>query len=491
MTKFFVFLACFFVAISGSAKLKAYFSYAVFNIPTNGPFVETYITVTGSTCKFKLDKGFWKGSVNVALKFSRDGKLFASNEYNIISQELKDSSKFPNFIDQQRFNLPNGKYSLEITLKDNNIESAEPFKAVTEVEVNIPTLGAQVSDIQLVESFSKSTQASMLTKSGYDLIPYGVNYYPDNLNKINFYCEAYRVDSLLGKNEKFVFFYYLESYETLEKIEGFFAFQKANASPVNPLLAQIDISKLTSGAYNLVVEVRDKQNILHAQKKLFIQRRNLKEKIALDNIDAIDPNFVFTSKYKSIDTLREYLASLWPISSVTERDWQINQIKNASEKTMQQYLFAFWKNRNDKEPEKEWLNYRAQVEKANKIYPCGKIKGYFTDRGRVFLQYGPPDANQQVSTEPDSYPYEIWQYYRIKDPVTGQLQSNKRFVFYNRDLDGYCYTLLHSDARGEIKEPRWQLRLKQRSTIENNYDKEKPGSDTYGSQAEDIFINPR
>ena len=486
-----LFLICILSGFSVSAKLKAYFSYAVFNSQAKGPYVETYLTITGSTCVFKKEKGVLKGSVHVMLKFLQGGNQILTKDYNIISQAVKDSSAYPNFIDLQRFNLPNGKYDLEIELKDNNIEVSEPFSAKTEIVVKIDTLGIALSDIQLLESFSKTTSASQLTKSGYDLFPFGVNYYPDNLSKINFYSEAYRNDSVFGKNEKFVFFYYIESYETLEKIEGFFAFQKSNASSVNPLLAQIDISKLVSGSYNLVVEVRDRANILHAQKKLYIQRRNLKEKIALENIDAINPDQVFTSKYTNVDTLREYVACLWPISSVTERDWQMNQIKNANEKTMQQYLYAFWKNRNDKDPEAEWMNYKQQVDKANRLYPCGKIKSYFTDRGRVYLQYGPPDASQQVSTEPDSYPYEIWQYYRLKDPATGQLQSNKRFVFYNKDLDGYCYTLLHSDARGELKEPRWQLRLKQRTTIERNFDKERPGKETYGSQAEDIFINPR
>jgi hypothetical protein len=113
-----------------------------------------------------------------------------------------------------------------------------------------------------------------------------------------------------------------------------------------------------------------------------------------------------------------------------------------------------------------------------------------SDRGRVYLQYGAPDASQQVSTEPNSYPYEIWQYYRIKDPATGQFQSNKKFVFYNPSLDGKCYSLLHSDARGEMRDDRWQIKLKQRNTQIMDYDQTTPQG-TYGDGAADLFNNPR
>jgi hypothetical protein len=126
-----------------------------------------------------------------------------------------------------------------------------------------------------------------------------------------------------------------------------------------------------------------------------------------------------------------------------------------------------------------------------KVFKCGKQAGYYTDRGRVYLQYGPPDSQQQVPNEPDSYPYEIWQYYRLKDPTNGQFQTNKRFVFWNKDLDGSCFRLLHSDARGEVKDARWQMRLKQRTQTNVNLDVETPPENTYGSGVDDLFSNPR
>jgi len=43
-------------------------------------------------------------------------------------------------------------------------------------------------------------------------------------------------------------------------------FKKQSTSKVNPLLAQLDISKLGSGNYYLVIEIRDQNNIMQLEK---------------------------------------------------------------------------------------------------------------------------------------------------------------------------------------------------------------------------------
>jgi hypothetical protein len=111
-------------------------------------------------------------------------------------------------------------------------------------------------------------------------------------------------------------------------------------------------------------------------------------------------------------------------------------------------------------------------------------RGYQTDRGRVFLQYGPPNNRTASLHEPSAYPYEIWHYYRIGT------QNNRRFVFYLPDLVTNDYTLLHSDANGEIIDNQWQLRLHKRDTQTNNFDNNNVNP-TYGGRANDLFNTPR
>ena len=487
--------------------VNAYLNYSVFYAPKSGPYIEVYLTVTGRSVFFKKEKQKFQGKVHVELDFSQDGKSVKNNIYNLLSPEVIDTANKPNFIDLQRYSLKAGTYTMQIKISDFNKPAGEAISASQTIKIDEPAADSvTVSDIELLESFAKSEQPTALTKSGYDVVPYVLRYYPETMNKLAFYAEGYNTLKKLGADSRFVFVYFIEVAETKEKVTGFHTFSKQKSEEVNPLLSQFDISQLPSGEYNLVVEIRNGANNLLADKRLPFTRMATLVKIKLDNLNTVDTSGAFVSKTNNLDTLKDYIACLWPISSTTERDWQYNQMRNADTKLMQQYLYAFWINRNP-DPvaaELEWKKYRAAAVQVKKKFACGKIPGYMTDRGRVFLQYGSPSMSQQVPSEPDSYPYEVWQYNRLKNPATGGFQSNKKFIFYNRELDGKCYELIHSDARGEIRDDRWQIKLKQRSNqvfdldqntptrnMDPNLSPTSPSNSGYGSGAGDLFQNPR
>ena len=83
----------------------------------------------------------------------------------------------------------------------------------------------------------------------------------------------------------------------------------------------------------------------------------------------------------------------------------------------------------------------------------GFSKGYLTDRGRVYLQYGAPNDVKSVPSDPVTLPYEIWDYYYLNN------QSNVKFVFYDPVLTGNDYELLHSNLYGEVQNPNWRMHL--------------------------------
>ncbi|MBK6986443.1 MAG: hypothetical protein IPH32_17680 [Bacteroidetes bacterium] len=76
------------------------------------------------------------------------------------------------------------------------------------------------SDFQILESFTKSTTPSALNKNGYDLIPYNINYFPKTQNALKFYLESYNLDTVIGPSTKFVYSYYVENSENLQKLMG-------------------------------------------------------------------------------------------------------------------------------------------------------------------------------------------------------------------------------------------------------------------------------
>lgn len=480
-----------------AGNVKAYLTYSVFDIPGKQPFVETYLSVIGNTLTYiKNSNGKLQGAIDIAVVFFQNGEIKNAQKYSLNSPEVSDTlSGYPNFVDQQRYSLPNGEYTLEITISDKNNAAGKSFTSKMPVIVNFLSDRISISDIQLVESYSKSTAQSVITKSGFDLVPYVSNIYPQNANRLKFYAEVYNGQKILGASEKMVISYYLINSDSKVKLSEYSSFSKQNANEVNILLTDINIEKLASGSYTLVIEIKDKENKIQAEQYCNFTRLNKPVEISLADLKSIDVSKTFTIKYQNADTLREYIRCLRPISSSSEVQYCENQIKANDLLQMQQFFYNFWFSRNAVNPEEEWLLYKKEVLKVNKEFSTFGQKGYDTDRGRVYLQYGPPDSRQKFDNEPSAYPYEMWQYNSLVDKTQIHTnpynkQGNKTFVFYNPDLVSNRYKLLHSNARGEIYNTRWEIDLHKRDTQSGNFDVEK-GQEHFGGNADDNFRNPR
>ena len=288
----FIFYFFGFQSLLATNNLTAFFSYSVFYSPEKGCYIETNLTIISKSLKHKKNGIKQEASVNVLITFSDEKNIVkAGNKYNVISQSENDSTLPKNLIDVQRYYLNPGKYKVEVSLSDNNSTDKKVFDFNEEISINYIQKQINLSDIELIDNFQKTEKNNILSKSGYDLIPFSINYYPENLNKLIFYNEAYGTDSVLGIDKKVAFVYYLESSETLEKIDGFFGVSKQKSQKVNVLFSQMDIAQLVSGNYNLVSEIRDEKGIVLAQKKIFIQRRNKQAKIDLENLNYKEKDF--------------------------------------------------------------------------------------------------------------------------------------------------------------------------------------------------------
>ncbi len=348
MKKFLFTLCCLLcIAFNNIAtnSITAYLTYATFNVPSKGPYIETYLSVIGNSVKFiKNANGKYQGAVDIAIDFAQKDNIKNAQKYTLNSPETADTSKgYPNFIDQQRYPLPNGIYNMEISIADKNNPSEKPFVTKIIVTIDFPDNRVVVSDIQLLESYAKSSTAGMLTKSGYDLVPYVSTFYPENSNKIKFYAEIYNSKKIMGEGQKIVLNYFLESSENKVKLNDYSAFSKQSDDVVNILLAEFNIESLPSGNYNLVIEVRDKENKIQAEQKCFIQRKNKQGKLSEVDLKSVNVTNTFVSYYKNIDTLTDYIRSLRPISSSTEIQFAENQVKGKNLELMQQLFYNFWK----------------------------------------------------------------------------------------------------------------------------------------------------
>lgn len=471
----------------GADKLQAYFSYSTFNAPNKGPYIETYLSVNGNTAVYsKNEAGLYQARIEVIFIFKQNEEVIQFDKYELQGPTILDSlAPKVNFIDQQRIAIPNGEYKMVIKIKDLN-STNEGFSSEQDLSVNFPADSLSLSSIELVEKYSTSTEKGPFTKSGIDIIPNISNFYPESKNEILFYSEVYNADKGLA-NEKYLIKYYIANYQTLAPNPNFIGYIRQNPSEVGIVLRKFNIEKLKTGNYFLVIEIRDKNNTLKKHQSIFLQRHNPKMDVNTLVLEDIDVSTTFVNPYDDIDSLIDYVRSVRPIADMGEQKFIDNQTKKKAEPTpllLKQFLYNFWKVRNSLDPVSDWRMYQVEVAKVNATFGTSIKRGYQTDRGRTYLKYGPPNSRMEVPSEPNSYPYEIWQYNRIGN------QSNGRFIFYDSDLITNDYQLLHSTVFGELQNYRWEMELQKRNTPQYDLDQEDPGN-SQGSRARDYFEQPR
>ncbi|MBZ0243563.1 MAG: GWxTD domain-containing protein, partial [Bacteroidales bacterium] len=456
-----------------------YLSYATFNAPDGEPYIETYLAVDGSSVYFKeIEAGSFKASLEILMLFKQGDSIVDYAKYELNSQVINDTSNIDfGFIDQQRFSLPNGEYKFELSIADLNNDKDPPFMSVESIEINYPDDKLSLSGIQLVERFEKTDKTSILSKNGFDLFPMVYAFYPESMKQLSFYAEAYHTAKQFGEDGKFLLTYYIESFESGLQMDQFVFRKRLDAKAVNVILNTMDISELPSGNYSLVLEIRDRENVIVTDNKVFFRRSNPQHQLKMNDLATMNINNTFVNKIPDGDTLIDFLKSLEPISSESERDYMFNLTTTGDHLMMKRFFYNFWLTRNFTNPEDAWMQYHYEVQKVNASYGTITKKGYASDRGRVYLKYGPPNHMRESYNEPGAYPYEIWHYYTLGK------QRDKRFVFATKDMVTNDFVLIHSDAIGELSNYRWQLEIYKRAYDASSIDETSP-IDTWGNEAD-------
>ncbi len=473
-------------ALPSPKILRAYLAYASFSVPGATPTLETYLAVDGKSVVFKeTEPGHFRSSIQITLMFKQADTISSFAKYELLSPVTTDTSVINfGFIDFQRYALTQGEYDMEIIISDLNNLDQPPFSTNETLQIYFPENQMSFSGIQWVERYEKSEKPSVITKNGMDIVPHVFSFFPSDTKKLTYYTELYNTLAQFGKDSKFLLNSYIRSYESGIVMQGKLTSKRMETKEVNVILQSFDIADLPSGNYELVVEARDRDNKVICQNTSFFQRSNPGMQHAIEDLSALNIEKTFASKIVKIDTLRENLLSLEPLSTEFERDYVFNLVKTDDLLTMQRYLYNFWYKRNISQPEAAWNDYNFQVKRADFSFATRTKKGYQTDRGRVFLKYGPPDQISENHNEPGAYPYEIWHYYQLNN------QRNKRFVFSSKDIVTNDFILIHSDAFGELTNYRWQADIYSRTWDGGNIDDTRP-EDIWGNKATDYFNNPR
>jgi len=485
MKTLFTILALFIGTIAISQQLEAYFDLKKYNVPGDIPYVDVYLSFIGNSVKYDST-----GIANIeATLIVRRGKHIVDFRKTLIQSPTLKNDVRNDFLDVQRFSLKNGKYDLDIFLRDLNQNQIDTIKQNSSFELYFTGDRVDISDIELVERFEKINSAdkspkNLYSKAGYEVYPFVSNYYPKDFNSISLYAEIYNTDIKLGKGKKYVTVVQITD-EGRNVIGNYRKMVVQNGKPVNVVLTKFDIDKLYSGTYLIDIEVRDSENELITYKSMRFYRNKMPPLSKYSSADAVlGKDILFTQLIIDRDTLIEHIKSMRPRAEMLERKIIDKQISSASTDELQQFMYTFWLKRDENNPQLAWDVYYDMVLIVNEEYGSQIKKGYETDRGRVHLQYGPPNQLVDVPSEPNAYPYQIWFYYHIGN------FNNRKFVFYNRDLSSNDYELLHSDMTGEKYNRQWDLELHSRTNPNQNVDREN-AINSEGSRAMDYYNDPR
>lgn len=489
MKKIIIFLLFFCIGTLSlhSQKLKAFFDYNQFYSPVDKSFIETYISVDGSSVNWKkTDIHSKQAQVMVTILFYKDSNIVSYSKENLYSPELNDTANQRiHFMQVKRFPLDTGNYKMIIRMNDLN-DTLKDALVYIPISVEFNNSKIEISGLEAIDSYQKSETPGVLTKGNLHLVPYIYTLYPASINTITFYAEVYNSLKYFGSAEEpLLFTYNIRNHENDQIIQNYNKYERRKAAEVLPCLIKFDISNLPTGSFDLVFEVRDKLNNVLSTKSYFFQRENSAIKLDFNDLVNVSVASSFIEPISNIDSLREFVRCLAPISSGIEKEFAERLAFEGDMKHLQQYILNFWQSRNSISPEKSFNDYLIEVAKVQNEFGGKYTKGYRTDRGRVYLQYGPPNSITKSYNEAGALPYEIWHYYNLRN------QTNRKFVFYNPDLSIKHFELLHSDALGEVNNYQWRLYLRSHHPSFNSIDDTGENDDIWGNKYNEYYQNPR
>ncbi|MEE9441845.1 MAG: GWxTD domain-containing protein [candidate division Zixibacteria bacterium] len=143
------------------------------------------------------------------------------------------------------------------------------------------------------------------------------------------------------------------------------------------------------------------------------------------------------------------------------------QIDKLSIEGKKNFIHQFWRTRDDDPSDAKNPVYEEAIRRfvfANEMLSTRSDTkdGWKTDRGRIYITYGPYNDAETVEMEGRSYPYQKWTYYN--------LDGRKIFVFVNDFMAQIGdYRLVHSTHPREKYDPVWQQILDKEDDTDSDW----------------------
>ena len=341
-------------------------------------------------------------------------------------------------VEHFRFAAAEGRYTIEVSVRD----SASGLVKRSDIEVRAFDGGPTVSDLLLSPAIRQRDSTSV-TGSG-------------EISRGGFLITAQTVPVLTPSQAQL--FYYLELYPGHESTVELTARvvdqdghelistapEAVTISAAGVAASGLNLAGLPPGEYQLELVVGMDGSTVRRAAPFRMAGFETEAAIARAVEDRAADVFANLTE-DQLDTLYQ------PLVHIMERD-ERGIYDDLSVEGKRNYLRQFWQRRDPTpatpdNPEQE--RFYAMIAYANREFResgAGDVPGWRTDRGRIFIRYGPPDEVLRRPASGPTPPYEAWKY------TSGRL---RKFVFLDRTRLGN-YTLLYTNERREPSLPDWE-----------------------------------
>jgi GWxTD domain-containing protein len=407
------------------------------------PYLELHIRIPSAGLSFdKNENGKWQAAAKLEIVVAQKGVSVMHETYPLISPELDQANLHFDLIDLKRVRLAQGPVSVWVWAMD--YLSGQRDSQSVELLFQPPYLH---SDLSLLHSYHVLKKATENAHGQVFIVPRLVADYGPQDDTLLLYFETYRkpgeyqilVMDMLGK----LHYTQVLNHEN----DGF-----------KQHIVRLPKLKIGSGQLELVLA------------------NALGEPLASMQVMVAKPDD--RDLFMSLTTweLKRHFKSLEPFAGAVVLGRFQELIQNGDSLEVKEGFMNFWIEENRDFPWQAWQLYLGSVDYVNQTFATPDKPGYATDRGRVFLKYGPPIDIIEMHDNPQTYPFEIWQYGQ-----DGKMGDSK-FYFVNYTFGPNNFSLAHSTALGEVQNPNW------RKTIDRGNQREGHQRDI-GSGWENEYID--
>lgn len=424
--------------IAPSVPLRLQVDYARFRGDEKSLYVEVYYAFPHRAITYRADSAGYRAGLLSSLSILKQDSVVFENHWTV-PHVVKDSVSLGKDLiltGLSVLGLGVGDFVLKFVGQDLTDPTRKDSVALNMHIQMLDTQKVILSDVELASSIKPGKKDSPFYKNTLEVVPNAGAIFSED-NSVYHYAEAYNLLKSTDRGD------YLVKTVILDAIGREMASRektRKRTGESSVIVDNISISNLKTGTYTLVMALLDsnKSILTSSGKKFFVYNPAL----GIDSTLLTSGGGVLINTFAGVGEAEVDKEFKWLVYESTDAEKaQYDRLANVDGK--KRFLAEFWSRR----PLGAREGFLSRVGYVNSRFQSMGQEGYKTDRGRVYLVYGPSDDIERHPSDSDSRPYEIWSY--------NNLQGGVIFVFVQRQSGG-TYELMHSTHRQELHNEEWQ-----------------------------------